>query len=170
MTLLLSYIFGVIKSLRVRECKNAAFILLGAEKWATMFLHAFFSCLMIFVKVKPYLETPKSDLMTPGLVDTVLVIRIILSWNSWKHLAGQTNYNRFTTEVKKEEWTHLQSPELKRVDLTVSTHKFKHYKMFGTLTEKKDGDYQDPCSGDSGGPLMYQMKNSRRWVIIGQFQ
>ena len=85
-----------------------------------------------------------------------------------KHLVGQTNCNRFTTEVKKEEWTHLQSPELKRVDLTVSTHKFKHYKMFGTLTEKKDGDYQDPCSGDSGGPLMYQMKNSRRWVIIGQ--
>ena len=87
-----------------------------------------------------------------------------------KHLPRQNNCNRFTTEVKKEEWTHLQSPELKRVDLTVSTHKFKHYKMFGTLTEKKDGDYQDPCSGDSGGPLMYQMKNSRRWVIIGQFR
>ena len=30
--LLLSYIFGVIKSLRVQECKNNPFILLGAEK------------------------------------------------------------------------------------------------------------------------------------------
>ena len=40
-TLLLSYIFGVVKSLRVHECKNAPFILLGAEKWAIMFLHAF---------------------------------------------------------------------------------------------------------------------------------
>ena len=89
-----------------------------------------------------------------------------------KHLPRQNNCNRFTTEVKKEEWTHLQSPELKRVDLTVSTHKFKHYKMFGTLTEKKDGDYQDPCSGDSGGPLMYknqQSDGSAKWVIIGEF-
>ena len=103
--------------------------------------------------------------MIPGFVDTVLVIRIYRIIQEC--LSGQTNCDRFTTEVKKEEWTHLQSPELKRVDLTVSTHKFKHYKMFGTLTEKKDGDYQDPCSGDSGGPLMYQMKNSRRWVIIG---
>ena len=59
-TLLLSYVFGGIKSLRVHECKNAPFILFGAEK---------------------------SDLITPGLVDTVLVIRmyrIILSRNSWK--------------------------------------------------------------------------------------
>ena len=58
--LLLSYVFGGIKSLRVHECKNAPFILFGAEK---------------------------SDLITPGLVDTVLVIRmyrIILSRNSWK--------------------------------------------------------------------------------------
>ena len=26
---------------------------------------------------------------------------------------------------------------------------------------------QDPCAGDSGGPLMYQDPDSGRWVIIG---
>ena len=77
---------------------------------------------------------------------------------------------RTVEEDRTQMWTKAQSAMLKRVDLTVSTHKFKHYKMFGTLTEKKDGDYQDPCSGDSGGPLMYQMKNSRQWMIIGQFR
>ena len=40
-TLLLSYIFGGIPNLRVHECKNNPFILLGEEKWANLFLHAF---------------------------------------------------------------------------------------------------------------------------------
>ena len=61
-----------------------------------------------------------------------------------------------------------QSPMLKRVNLKVSTKSFKHTKMLGTLVEKKDGVYQDPCAGDSGGPLMYKDKNSGRWILIGQ--
>eukprot|EP00091_Calanus_sinicus_P023412 TRINITY_DN7896_c0_g1_i1.p1 TRINITY_DN7896_c0_g1~~TRINITY_DN7896_c0_g1_i1.p1 ORF type:complete len:133 (-),score=4.40 TRINITY_DN7896_c0_g1_i1:89-487(-) len=48
-----------------------------------------------------------------------------------------------------------QSPVLKSVTLTVAKKKYKHYKMFGTLLEKINGVYQDACSGDSGGPLMY---------------
>ena len=61
-----------------------------------------------------------------------------------------------------------QSPMLKRVNLKVSTKSFKHTKMLGTLVEKKDGVYQDPCAGDSGGPLMYQDQSSGQWILIGQ--
>ena len=41
-----------------------------------------------------------------------------------------------------------------------------------TEVEFKDGEYQDPCEGDSGGPLMYenpQSDGSAKWVIIGEF-
>ena len=63
-----------------------------------------------------------------------------------------------------------QSPVLREVDLTVSSYKYKHKKMFGTLVKKnKDGEPMDPCSGDSGGPLMYYEEESRRYVVIGQF-
>ena len=77
---------------------------------------------------------------------------------------------RTVEEDRTQKWTKAQSAMLKRVDLTVSTHKFEHYKMFGTLTQRKNGIWQDPCSGDSGGPLMYQNKISGRWIIIGQFE
>ena len=43
-----------------------------------------------------------------------------------------------------------QSLMLQKVWLTVSTKKYKHKKMFGTVVSKKDNIYQDPCSGDSG--------------------
>ena len=48
------------------------------------------------------------------------------------------------------EVSSLQSPVLKSVRLTVSKKKFHNYKMIGTLLEKKNGVYQDACSGDSG--------------------
>ena len=72
------------------------------------------------------------------------------------------------TDNKKNDWTRWMSHLLKRVDLTVSNTKFNHSKMFGTKVEFKNGEYQDPCSGDSGGPLMYETPSSKRWVIIGQ--
>ena len=53
----------------------------------------------------------------------------------------------------------------------VSNTTYKHKKMFGTLVEEKRGEHQDPCSGDGGGPLMSQVKDSdgqERWVIIGK--
>ena len=56
---------------------------------------------------------------------------------------------------------------LKRVNLMVSKKKYKKYKMFGTELEFKRGEWQAPCSGDNGGPLMYQDSVSDRWVIIG---
>ena len=40
--------------------------------------------------------------------------------------------------------------------------------MFGTLVEKRAGEYQEPCAGDSGGPLMYKTDGPKgRWVVIG---
>merc|ERR1719356_685700 len=39
--------------------------------------------------------------------------------------------------------------------------------MFGTFVEKKRGEYQGTCSGDDGGPLMYEDPDTQRWVIIG---
>ena len=50
----------------------------------------------------------------------------------------------------------------------MSSYKYKHEKMFGTLVNKnEDGEPMDPCSGDSGGPLMYYEEESGRYVVIG---
>jgi hypothetical protein len=52
----------------------------------------------------------------------------------------------------------------------VSTKKYKHKKMFGTdirLTVEKE-TLKDPCSGDSGGPLIYKTFE-KRFVLIGRF-
>ena len=68
---------------------------------------------------------------------------------------------------KVEKYTQTPSNVLKRVNLRVSQTRFKHKLMFGTVMEKKNGTYQDPCAGDSGGPLMYHHPGSGRWVIIG---
>ena len=63
----------------------------------------------------------------------------------------------------------MQSPVLRRVDLRVSMKKYKHFKMFGTeLKKDKNGVFEDPCAGDSGGPLMYRDRSSHRWTLIGQ--
>ena len=71
-------------------------------------------------------------------------------------------------EEEGQAWTAEQSTKLKRVDLRVSMKTYKHFKMLGTETRQKNGVYQDPCSGDSGGPLMYQDRSSGRWMLIGQ--
>ena len=49
--------------------------------------------------------------------------------------------------------------------------------MFGTKVEFKRGEYQDPCAGDGGGPLMVRIDKTKagrpsiakynRWVLIG---
>ena len=76
---------------------------------------------------------------------------------------------RFMIEDKSQKWTAQQSSQLKRVNLRVSMKNFQHFMMLGTELKKGlDGEYQDPCAGDSGGPLMYQDKSSGRWILIGQ--
>jgi len=59
-----------------------------------------------------------------------------------------------------------QSKVLNVVQLRVSEKRYKHHKMFGTELSKFENKYRDPCSGDSGGPLM-QSDNSGRYRIIG---
>ena len=43
-----------------------------------------------------------------------------------------------------------QSPFLRMVPLGVSPKRYRHTKMFGTVLSKREHEYQDPCSGDSG--------------------
>jgi len=57
------------------------------------------------------------------------------------------------------------SPYLKYVYLKVNPRIYRHKKMFGTFLTKKNNQFQDPCSGDSGGPLMFLSGN--RYTIIG---
>jgi len=64
----------------------------------------------------------------------------------------------------------MQSPVLRMVQLTVSPKRYRHTKIFGTKLSMKEGLYQDPCSGDSGGPLMYYDEPSGRYVLIGTVQ
>jgi hypothetical protein len=80
----------------------------------------------------------------------------------WAIAAG---WGRFTTpDVSKR-----QSQYLREVDLMVLGES-NHPKMLQTEVKKIDGIHQDPCSGDSGGPLMYQDWGSDRWIIIGTVQ
>ena len=62
-----------------------------------------------------------------------------------------------------------QSEDLRHVQLTVSATNFKNINMFGTeLHNNSKGEVMDPCSGDSGGPLIYQESKSGKFVIIGK--
>merc|ERR1712108_85950 len=85
--------------------------------------------------------------------------------------AVAAGWGRFTTNDDQSPWTKEQSPLLKRVDLMVSKAKFEHTKMLGTVLEEPSengrGEWQDPCSGDGGGPLMLPARGTERWVIIG---
>jgi hypothetical protein len=89
-------------------------------------------------------------------------------------------WGRYTTP----DVSNSQALKLKQVTLTVSRKRYQHRAMFGTVLRKKQGTYQDPCSGDSGGPLMYRESygysdllpgspdgyrwvEGIRWVIIG---
>ena len=61
-------------------------------------------------------------------------------------MAKAAGWGRYT----RPQISTRQSPILRTVWLRVSPKKYHHFKMFGTVLSKKDGLYQDPCSGDSG--------------------
>ena len=67
-----------------------------------------------------------------------------------KEYGGKTAIAAGWGRTDNPEISTSQSPVLKSLKLTVDKKKFTKYKMFGTKTLKKDGVYQDPCSGDSG--------------------
>ena len=82
----------------------------------------------------------------------------------------KTNLCRQTLNNTNYPWTARQATLLKRVNLTVykDPPESEEQWLF-TKVELKDGEYQDPCAGDSGGPLMYKTPQSDKWVIIGEF-
>ena len=50
----------------------------------------------------------------------------------------------------------------------VSMRNFNRQTIIGTeLRQNSNGDFEDPCAGDSGGPLMYEDTSSHRWTLIG---
>jgi len=69
--------------------------------------------------------------------------------------------------TNKPEISEEQSRVLKAVTLTVSTKIYNNIYVLGTELSKKDGMFQDPCSGDSGGPLMYHNVSTSSYVLIG---
>ena len=87
---------------------------------------------------------------------------------------SNTSIFRQHTDNKIDAHTKLQSNLLKRVNLQITGSTYDHPKMFGTKVEFKRGEYQDPCAGDGGGPLMDRIDVGRtrkekynRWVLIG---
>ena len=56
---------------------------------------------------------------------------------------------------------------LKHVNLTVSAPNYPTSNFFYTDIAIINGVPQDPCAGDSGGPLMHQDPTTKRWTIIG---
>ena len=56
---------------------------------------------------------------------------------------------------------------LRQINLRVSKTNYNYTKLLGTETPFKRGYYKSMCPGDSGGPLMYETQESKRWVIIG---
>ena len=79
---------------------------------------------------------------------------------------------RVATEDKNRPWTKEKARLLQRVDLVVSSTKFKHTKMLGTVLEDpaENGEWQDVCKEDGGGPLMLPARGTERWVIIGSLE
>jgi len=70
--------------------------------------------------------------------------------------------------IAKPDIDENQSPVLRKVTLEVSPKVYDHYHILGTLLKNNsDGEWMDPCSGDSGGPLMHQNKQTKRWTLIG---
>ena len=69
---------------------------------------------------------------------------------------------------KKDDWTGEPVTDLlKRNDMLVQDEKEDQW-LYAKV-EFKRGEYQQPCNGDSGGPLMFENKQSKKWSIIGEF-
>jgi len=66
--------------------------------------------------------------------------------------------------------THLQSDfpeELRKVMLDVIPYTPGGNYLYTKVEKNANGEYMDPCGGDSGGPLMYHNLTTNKWTLIG---
>lgn len=85
-------------------------------------------------------------------------------WNLGGLIATAAGWGRYSTDDGTRQ-SREPSRYLKDVQLRVSPMQYQQFTMFGT--EVYYGmDIEDPCVGDSGGPLMRKDSNGQ-WEIIG---
>ena len=128
----------------------------GAHRFTKKDRNKTFSIPIIDVKFPPFAEVNKSDSNTHDLAIRVLKSPLFFSSKIRPICLPDPGEEFYGESVMAAGWgkTHKnskQSSVLKAVKLTVSKKRYNHTKLIGTeLSKNKGGEYQDPCTGDSG--------------------
>ena len=112
---------------------------------------------IIDVRFPPYAEVNKTDFKTHDLAIQVLKDPLPYSSKIRPICLPDPGEEFYGLSVMTAGWGQdpskgkKQSSVLKAVKLKVSEKRYKHTKLIGTeLSKNKEGEYKDPCSGDSG--------------------